>query len=113
MHRCARQPHQVDMVSTTRSQIEKPLPVRVFIETTEKWIDAIHRCDLGEARFQARQLRSVGQLLAVDPEFLTIYQRIRAECVTEVPAEVIDCVYALLMAVSDAGCSGAYRQPRV
>lgn len=89
----------------------KPLPVRALVESAEKWLDAVNRSDIQDAWFHVTQVTEIGKMLAYDPEFLHFYQRHKDGCNLQIPAEVLDCIYAILMAVSDAGCSGEYRQP--
>ena len=95
----------------TLGQKEKPLPVRAFLGAVRHWLRSVDACDVKDAIFHAKQLKQIGKLLAYDPEFKKIFLENKDHCFDEEPEHVINCVYAYLHAVTDAACSGRYRQP--
>lgn len=49
--------------------------VRVFLDTLRRWLDAVDRHNVIDARFQIDQIEATGRLLAMSPEFGRLFRK--------------------------------------
>jgi hypothetical protein len=88
------------------------VPMRTFLDTMDKWIDAVNGRRTEQAKYYVKELGIVGQMLASDPEFKAIFHSSRTSCADTDPEQVLTCMSEFLEAVTNAGRPGAYRPGR-
>ena len=85
------------------------IPMRTFLSTLTKWVQAVETRQVEDARFFVDQLRVAAEMLAFDPEFKRIFADNNGRCTLANPEEVTKCVVDFFNAVTDAGRPGRYR----
>jgi hypothetical protein len=88
------------------------IPMREFLDVTERWLVAVEEQDVGRAQILSERLKQVGELLAIDPDFRRMFLETQDNCGTTDPGEALRCVYAFFSAINRAAKPGAFRAER-
>jgi hypothetical protein len=88
------------------------VPIRVFLALVSKWLRAVEGHQSDDADFFIGELLAVGQMLAVDPEFMRLFANHRQGCGDASAEEALRCCHAFLNAVTRAARLGNFRNKR-
>jgi hypothetical protein len=81
---------------------DTPLPLRTFLSIFGKWLHAIENNRDADATYFADELRVIGRMLAMDPDFHRIFND-NKECAShDGPRYALECLHAFLNALTEA-----------
>jgi hypothetical protein len=81
---------------------ETPLPIRTFLTMFGKWLNAMESNRTEDAVFFADELRVIGRMLAMDPEFHRIFNANDGHRGQDGARYALDCLHAFLGALTEA-----------
>lgn len=87
------------------------LPMRSFLVTIRKWLDAVEHHQTDDAGFFIDQVHAVGKMLAFDPEFARIFKDHQDPGPKIAAEQALDYLHAFLHAITDAARVGRFRPP--
>lgn len=85
------------------------VPMRMFLGTIARWLEALEKCNADEARYFVHELHVASEMLAIDPQFRALFREQIRNCEISDPKIVVSCLQAFLAAVTEAGQPGKFR----
>lgn len=80
---------------------ETPLPLRTFLSIFGKWLHALENQRDEDASFFADELRVIGQMLVMDPEFHRIFNDSHNLQSHDGPRHALNCLHAFLTTLAE------------